>query len=417
VADRLALEGGAPVRRDRFPEGDVGPEIVAADAEAVAAVVRSRALWRHAGQQVRALEAAWAALHGVPAEQVTASSSGTAAIHVAVGTVDPEPGDEVVVPPITDFGSVVPILAQNAVPVFADVDPDTFCLDPSSVEAVLSPRTRAIIAVHLFGQPCDVIALASLARRRGLALIEDCAQAPLADVGGRPVGTFGDFGCFSLQQSKHITAGEGGVTLVAAPEAARRARLFADKGWPREGAVRTHVQLGMNYRMTEMQGALALAQVPRLQGIVRRRQERARRLDALLADVPGVRLPRLPSGAHSAYWMYPLLVEPRVLGVNAADFAHAVRAEGVPLASGYVPPLYTVPALAERRTYGRSGFPYGAPQARPQPAYAPGLCPRAESMAARLCYLPWSQGYSDRDIDDVGRAVAKVAQELAARAG
>ncbi len=415
--ERLASEGGSPVRRDRFPEGVTGPEITAEDADAVAEVVRSRNLWRHGGRRVADLEAAWAALHGRPAAQVTASTSGTAAIHLAVGAVDPEPGDEIIVAPITDFGSVIPILAQNAIPVFADVDAETFCLDPAAVERAITPRTRAIVAVHLFGQPCDVRALAQLARARGLALIEDCAQAPLADVDGQPMGTFGDFGCFSLQQSKHITAGEGGLTLAADAGRASRMRLFADKGWPREGQVRTHLHFGLNYRLTEMQGAVALAQVPRLAGIVRRRQERAARLDRWLADLPGVRLPRPPAGARSAYWMYPCLVDPAVLGVDASGFAEAVRAEGVPLASGYVPPLYTVPALAERRTYGASGFPFGAPQARPQPAYAPGLCPRAESMAARLVYVPWSQGYTDRDVDDLGRAIGKVARALAARAG
>lgn len=403
----LAIDGGTPVRRTPFP-GAAGPEIAPEDAEAVAEVVRSRRLWRHSGQHVRDLEAAFAALHGVPARSVVASTSGTAAVHLAVGAIDPAPGDEIIVPPISDFGTIIPVLAQNAVPVFADVRPGTYCLDPEDVARRISPRTRAIIAVHLFGQPCDLDALGQIARANGCALIEDCAQAPLAEYGGRPVGTWGDFGCFSLQQSKHITAGEGGLTIAADPAAADRARLFADKGWPREGNERTHLFLGMNYRMTELQGAVTLPQVPRLADILARRRALAARLDAALRGLPGVALPQPPAGSRSSYWMYGFDVE-----YGAARFAAAVRAEGVPLASGYVPPLYLVPALRERRTYGGSGFPFDSPYARPQPAFAPGLCPNAERMAERLCYLPLHQGIAPEDIDDLAAAIAKVARAWA----
>jgi perosamine synthetase len=413
VAETLAADGGTPVRRDPWPEGDPGPEIGPEDAEAVAEVVRSRRLWRHAGHWVRDLEAAFAALHGLDPAHAVASTSGTSAIHLAVAAVDPDPGDEVVVPPLSDFGTVIPILLQNAVPVFADVLPHAWTLDPEDAARKVGPRTRAIVAVHLFGHPADVRALRQLADAYGIPLIEDAAQAPLADVGGQRVGTFGDFACFSLQQQKHITAGEGGLTLARRRQDAERMRLFADKGWPREGGVRTHLFLGTNYRMTELQGALAAAQLPRLEGIVRRRQERAARLDAQLDGVPGIAPVRPPSpDARSAYWLYPLELDPEVLGVDAATFARLVRAEGIPLASGYVRPLYTVPALAEARAYGRSHFPWAT-----RPAWGSGLCPQAEAMWDRLCYLPWSQGYTDRDVDDVGRAVRKVALALAARAG
>lgn len=403
----LAIDGGTPVRRTPFPAA-AGPDIAPEDADAVAEVVRSRHLWRHAGPHVSELEAGFAALHGVPPRAVAASTSGTAAIHLAVGALDPAPGDEIIVPPVSDFGTIIPVLAQNAVPVFADVRPGTYCLDPEAVVRCLSPRTRAVVAVHLFGQPCDLSALRDIARGHGCALIEDCAQAPLARYGGRPVGTWGDFGCFSLQQGKHISCGEGGLTISADPAVAERARLFADKGWPREGSLRTHLFLGMNYRLTELQGALALAQLPRLAGIVARRRALAAHLDARLRGVPGVALPALPAGAESAYWMYAFDVPG-----DAAGFAAAVRAEGVPLASGYVPPLYLVPALRERRLYGGSGFPFDSPYARPQPAFAPGLCPQAEAMAERLCYLPLHQGLAVEDVEDVAAAVAKVARARA----
>ena len=407
----LAQDGGAPVRRAPFPAP--GPELGPEEEAAVLDALRSGQLWRHSGHHVRELEAAFAALHGLPAGSVVASTSGTSAVHLALGAIDPAPGDEVVVSPITDFGTVIPILAQDAIPVFADVRPDTYCLDPEDVARRLSPRTRAIVAVHLFGQPCDLRALAEIAAAHGIPLIEDCAQAPLAEFEGRPVGTHGDFGCFSLQQSKHITAGEGGLTLCRDGESAAQARLFADKGWPRQGQVRTHVRFGMNYRMGELQGAVAGAQLRRLPDIVARRRALAARIDAALEGVPGIAVPRLPAGARSSYWMYGFNVEGPLAARGAAAFARAVRAEGVPLASGYVPPLYLVPALRERRLHGGSGFPFGAECSRPQPDFAPGLCPNAESMAHRLCYLPLHQALAPEDADDVAAAVAKVAAAFA----
>ncbi len=406
--DALAADGGAPVRTRPYPPAL--PPIEPEDAEAVAAVVRSGQLWRHGGRQVRELEAAFALAHGLAPAHAVASTSGTAALHLAVGAIDPEPGDEIIAPPITDFGTIIPILAQNAIPVFADVRPDTWCIDPEDVARRISPRTRAIVAVHLFGRPCELGPLRQIASAHGLALVEDCAQAILAEHEGRPVGTWGDFGCFSLQQSKHITAGEGGLTLVRDGAHAARARLFADKGWPREGAVRTHVQFGMNYRMTEMQGAVARAQLPRLPALLARRRALAARLDAALAQAMGIVVPPLPAGSQSSYWQYAWSVPAR-----AAEFAAAARAEGVPVASGYVTPLYLVPALRERRAYGGSAFPWGSPYARPQPPFEPGLCPAAETMADRLCYVTLHQGWSDEDADDLGRAVRKVARAFVRR--
>ena len=407
----LAQDGGTPVRRAPWPAP--GPEFGPEEEAAVLEAVRSGQLWRHSGHHVRDLEAAFAALHGAPAGSAVASTSGTAAVHLAIGAIDPAPGDEIIVPPLTDFGTVIPVLAQNAVPVFADVRPESYCLDPEDVARRLSSRTRAIVAVHLFGAPCDLRALREIASAHGVALVEDCAQAPLAEFEGRPVGTHGDFGCFSLQQSKHVTAGEGGLTLCRDAAAAAEARLFADKGWPREGQIRTHVRFGMNYRMGELQGAVAGAQLRRLPDIVARRRALAARLDAALDGVPGVSILRPPAGSRGSYWMYGFNVDGPLAARGAAAFARAVRAEGVPLASGYVPPLYLVPALQERRLYGGSGFPFDAPCSRPQPAFAPGLCPHAESMARRLCYLPLHQGLTPEDADDLTVAVRRVAAAFA----
>ncbi|WP_019632102.1 DegT/DnrJ/EryC1/StrS family aminotransferase [Actinomadura atramentaria] len=370
-----------------------GRTIGAEERAAVLRVLDSASLCGSFGTEARALEAEMGELYGRTA---VSCSSGTAALHLAVAAVDPDPGDEIVTTPISDFGTVAPILAQNAVPVFADVDPATGNLDPASVAAVITARTRAIMVVHLFGAPAPVAELRGLADRHGLALVEDCAQAWLGTVpSGEPVGRYGDVACFSLQQYKHITSGDGGLAITADPALARRMRLFMDKGWDRSIG-RKHLMYGLNYRMTELAAAVARAQLGKVAGVVARRRERAARLLDALADLPGLGLPS-PDG--HAWWMFPFTV-PDEPGNRA--FAAALQAEGVPASAGYLErPLYANPALAEAPVYGSSRYPID----RDYPA---GLCPNAERLIDRtLVTLPWNEAYTEADVDDIAAAVRK----------
>lgn len=309
-ADPLAVHGGAPVRVLPLPgvTDPTGRTLGDEEITALERVVRSGRLWRVDGTETPLLEQEFAALHGV--DHAIATSSGTAAIHLAIAAVNPEPGDEVITTPLTDFGTVAPILAQNAVPVFADVDPVTGNLDPASVEQRLSARTRAIVVVHLFGAAAPVIELRRIADRHSLLLVEDCAQAYLARPPGGDdyVGTYGDVGCFSLQQSKHITCGDGGLAITRRPELARRMRLFADKGWPRQSGERTHLCLGLNYRMTELHAAVARAQLAKLSTVVARRRWVAGRIARSVDGLPGLTVPR-PRARHS-WWVFPLVLDP-----------------------------------------------------------------------------------------------------------
>ncbi|GAA4896758.1 DegT/DnrJ/EryC1/StrS family aminotransferase [Streptomyces coeruleoprunus] len=350
--------------------------------EAVLRVLDSGVLCGAFGQETRSLETEMAALYG-RAEAVSCSS-GTAALHLAVAATGAGPGDEVVTTPISDFGTVAPVLAQGARVVFADVRADDGNLDPDAVEAAVTPRTKAVIAVHLFGGAADTVRLREICDRHGLTLIEDCAQAWFGeDPAGRLLGTLGDIACFSLQQYKHITAGDGGLTLTDDPELARRMRLFMDKGWDRtEG--RIHRTMGLNYRMTELVAAVARAQLTRLPGVVARRRATAGQLAEALTGIDGVRLAaREPLTGH-AWWVVPLLVDDNV------RWAKGLEALGVPALPGYLErPLYANPALS---------------------GYAPGLCPRAERLIDRtLLVLPWNEGYSEGDVDRVARALGKVA--------
>ncbi|MEU5879889.1 DegT/DnrJ/EryC1/StrS family aminotransferase [Spirillospora sp. NPDC047279] len=387
----------------RFPDvlEPGGRTIGAEERAAVLRVLDSAVLCSTFGTEGRALEAEMAGLYGRRA--AVASSSGTAALHLAVAAVRLDPGDEVITTPISDFGTVAPILAQNGVPVFADVDPATGNLDPAAVEAAVTPRTRAIMAVHLFGAPADLAGLRAVADRHGLILIEDCAQAWLGTTpGGALLGTVGDIACFSLQQYKHITAGDGGLSITDDDELARRMRLFMDKGWDRTIG-RLHLSLGLNYRMTELAAAVARAQLAKAPAVVARRRERAEQLLGALKGLSGI---GLPDPAGHAWWLFPFTV-PATPGNRA--WAEALTAEGVPAVAGYLErPLYANPAIAEAPVYGSARFPL---EGR---AYPAGLCPEAERLIGRtLVILHWNEGYTAGDVDTIAEAVQRAHGRLA----
>jgi perosamine synthetase len=325
-------------------------------------------------------------------------------VHLAVAALDLEPGDEVIVPPITDIGSIVPVLWQNAMPVFADVDLRTMVLDPSDVEAKISPRTRAIMAVHLAGQPCDMRALRDVADRHHLKLIEDCSQAYWAEYDGRLVGTLSDIACFSLQQSKHMTCGEGGLVVTRNDAYARRALLFSDKAWPRDASTLGSCRflfLAQNYRMSELQGAVALAQLGKVRDAVLRRRERAAQLSALIADIPNVTAPFVPDNTTHSWWLYMLRVP------HAKTFGAALTAEGVPAWVEYiVDPLYCSPLFTNRQTYGTSGYPLSEFSRQ---TYAHGLCPNAERALREVIAIQWNENYTPRHVELIAAAIRKIA--------
>jgi dTDP-4-amino-4,6-dideoxygalactose transaminase len=407
--DRLAVEGGNPVRRAPLPGIErraMGEEEIAALTE----VIHSGQLGRHGGTKVKELEQVYAEFYGV--KHAIAVSSGSAAVHTAVATIDPEPGDEIITTPCTDFGTVLGILFQNAIPVFADLDPETFCLDPASVEARITDRTRAILAVHLFGGLADVDALRTLADRRGIPLIEDCAQAQLSEYHGNLAGTMGTLGCFSLNTTKHLNAGEGGLVVTNDDALARRARLFADKAWPRDEEGRYSLFLGQNYRLGELQAAVALVGLHRLRENVAARRRAVDRIYERIVGVPGIRIPAELPNTQSSYWILHLFVDD---GIDADEAARALAAEGIPFSAKYVTPLYTWPVLRDRQTYGRSGFPFNSPYTSRPFDYAPGLCPVFEAARERLILLSVDEQWGDADADDVVAAIRKVFVQIARR--
>lgn len=401
IEARLAIDGGTPVRASPLP-GE-RRAMGQAEIDALTEVIQSGQLGRHGGTKVVELEREFAALYGV--KHAIAVSSGSAAIHTAVAAIDPEPGDEIITTPCSDFGTVLGILWQNAIPVFADLDPQTFCLDPASVEARITPRTRAIIVVHLFGGLADVDALRAIADRHGIPLIEDCAQTQLAETHGRFAGTIGDLGCFSINNTKHLNAGEGGIVITDDDDLARRTRLFSDKAWPREESDRYSLFLGQNYRLNELQAAVALVGLKRLRENLAARRRAVERIYERIAGVPGVTIPPALPETESSYWILHLLADP---GLDTTAIAAALRAEGIPFRDKYVTPLYTWPVLRDRVTYGQSQFPFNSPYTSRSNDYAPGLCPVFERERERLLLLSVDEQWTDADADDIAAAIRKV---------
>ena len=361
------------------------------------------------GRFVKDLESSFAQSLG--SDFVTACSSGTAAVHTAVAAIDPEPGDEIITTPITDMGALSPILYQGAIPVFADVNPVTGNITPEAVRAALSERTKAIIVTHLFGNPADVEAIVEIAEPLGVPVLEDAAQAFGASVGGRPVGTFGAIGAFSLQQGKHITTGEGGLVATSDPAHARRMRLFVNKAWPYGEAAPDHEFLALNYRMSELQGAVGLAQLDRLGDVVRKRTEMAGLLTELIGDVWGITAPAPTEGSVHSYWRYCLTVDRDLIPGGPDAMAAALRSYDVASAPRYVrKPAFECKVFTDQRTFGESRWPFVL--ARPEAVdYSTERYPGTYDALGSMLVLPFNEGYGREHIEYLAASIADAATE------
>jgi dTDP-4-amino-4,6-dideoxygalactose transaminase len=363
----------------------------------LADAIQSGTLTSTKGAFVKALERRFADLLGV--KHAFACASGTAAIHTAVTALDPEPGDEVITSPITDMGALAPILYQGAIPVFADVDPRTCNVTARTIEARLSPRTAAIIVTHLFGNPCDMTEVLELARAHDLPVIEDCAQAYLARHRGRPVGTLGRVGCFSLQQGKHITTGEGGLVTTDDDALARRMFLFINKAWGYGDAQPDHTFLALNYRLSELQGAVAVAQLAKLEAVVENRIAAARQLTARLHDLDGVATPCVGPGNVHTYWKYCLRVDRNKVPGGVTALARFLKERGIASAPRYIQkPAFQCEVFRKQRTFGRSRYPFT--MARPEAVdYDRARFPGTFEALEGVLVLPWNERYTDEHLD------------------
>ena len=384
----------------------LGSEEIAALVEAI----ESGTLTSTKGQFVKQFEERFAQELGV--EHGYACSSGTAALHTAIAAVDPEPGDEIVTTSITDMGALTPMLYQGAIPVFADVDPVTYNLTADSIERVLSHRTKAIMVTHLFGNPCHMNEIMEVARAREIPVIEDCAQAYGATVDGKPVGTLGDLGCFSLQQGKHITTGEGGIVVSNNADLGRRCFLFINKAWGYGDKDPDHYFLALNYRMNELTGAVALAQLDKLDGSVSQRVAMAEMLTEKLDGTPGVGLPVVADNAVATFWKYALNIDPEVIEGGTVAMGAALRERGIFSAPRYIQkPAFQCEVFRDQRTFGNSRFPFT--MALPDAVdYTPSKYPGTFAALERVLVLPWNEKYTEDDINHIASHIREVAAEL-----
>jgi perosamine synthetase len=322
------------------------------------------------GPMVKAFERAWSEHFQVP--HSISVNSATSGLIAAVGACGIGPGDEVIVSPFTMSASASCVRVFGGTPVFADLQPDTFNLDPKSVEACITPQTRAIVVVHLAGQPADLDEILVLARRHGLRVIEDAAQAPGALYKGRYAGTIGDIGVFSLNCHKTIQTGEGGVCCTDDADLAQRLQLIRNHGEAvveemglADGAEKI---LGFNFRMGEIEAAIGIEQLAKLDRLTTPRQEIAEALNSRLSGLPGLHVPRLRADRSSAWYIHMLRIDEAIAGVSRQRVVRALAAEGVECFEGYCRPLYLQPLY-------RADWP-----GKGNRTYGPGLCPVAEHL-------------------------------------
>jgi perosamine synthetase len=408
--NKLAINGGLPTISKPYPtiRNATGRTIGVEEIKAVTEVLQSGCLAYIYGDKVKTFEADFAALIGV--KLAVATSSGTAAIHAALVYLNPEPGDEIIVSPLTDMGSIIPVVAQLAVPIFVDVDPFDQNMDPVKIEAAITPKTKAIIVTHLFGAPADMDAIVAIARRHNVFVIEDCAQAHLARYKGKMTGAIGDMACYSFQQSKHITTGDGGMVVTNEDNKFGRAlRLCTDKGWPRDRPGRDHLFLAPNYHMTELQAAVGVAQLKKLPRVVAARRRGGAMLDAEINQLPAIKLLGVRAGCEEVRWAYAFEVDLEKTSMNGAEIVEALKAEGVDCFLGYPGkvPLYKYPMVKEALTFGTSGWPFTLPGVTQQD-FDSVLCPIAERTCLNTVVLWWNEKIQDAEIRLIGDAVKKV---------
>lgn len=418
---RLAVNGGTPIRRDPYPEyRTIGEEEKRAVLEVLDSGVLSKFLgtWSpdfFGGPTVQALEREWAAYVGV--KHAITMNSATSGLYAAVGAAGAGPGDEVIVSPYTMAASATAALVYGAIPVFADIDPDTFCISPASIRSKITPHTRAIIAVDIFGHPADMDEIMAIAREHNLIVIEDVAQAPGGLLGARYAGTLGHMGVFSLNYHKTIHTGEGGVVVTDDDELSDRLRLIrnhAEAVVKAKGTTDLTNLVGFNYRMTEIEAAIGREQLKKLEALLAPRIEAAAYLTKRLSRVPGITPPAVREGVKHAYYVYVMRYDASVTGVPRSVFASAVKAEGVPVSEGYVEPIYLQPLYQQRIGFGRDGFPFTYPGYKGSVSYERGICPVTERMhyeevlLTNICHAD----ITERDLDDFAQAFEKVSANL-----
>ena len=423
----LAINGGIPIRTKLFPAyNTIGEE----EKKVVMKVLDSGNLsqflgaWHkdfYGGPTVQAFEKLWAQEFGT--KYAISLNSNTSGLFAAMGACRIQPGDEVIVSPYTMSASALAPIIYGGVPIFADVDYDNFGMCPKSIEKCITPRTKAIIVVHIFGNPAKMDEIMAIAKKHSLYVIEDCAQAPMATYNDQFVGTFGDIGVFSLNYHKHIHTGEGGMVITNNEDLAERLFLIRNHGEnivEPKGVIDQFNTFGYNFRMTEIEAAIGIEQLKKLPGLIEERIKNANYIASELIKINGLIPPVIDLNSKHVYYVQPFKFKKDIVGIDRNTFINAVRAE-IPSAhlredtpilnSGYVKPLYLLPLFQKRLTH----CSFNCEKYKGEVSYSIGLCPNVEKLHFEELFTHefMRPGMTKEDLDDVIAAFNKVASNIA----
>lgn len=413
----LAINNGRAILKKPFPYPNTYTKL---ERDAALRVLKSGVLsefvadygqFFSGGKEVKRFEKLFAKKFKV--RHAVSMNSATTALHAAIIALKIGPGDEVIVTPYSMCASVSVVLMNGAIPVFADIDENSFCLSSKSLLKKISSRTKAIIAVNLFGASAELDTIMKIAKEHNLKVIEDNAQAPGGRYKGKYAGTIGDIGVFSLNFHKVIQCGEGGVFVTNSDEYAFRAKLARNHGEVVIDQVphpRDEIILGSNYRMTEMHAAIAYEQVKKLDFLTRKRVELAKYLTHKLEKIPGVEVPRYGKEMKHVYYVFPIKIHERRLGVSRDTLVDAMKAEGFPMSKGYVKPIYLLPIFQNKKVFNNFFFPFEGKYFDTRVSYKKGICPVCERMYEKeftftsICQYPRTK----KDINLFIQALEKV---------
>ena len=402
MSQHLAVLGGTPLRARPFTTWPVFGE---PEEKRLLRALRSGKWGKLNGPEVAEFEQRFAAMHG--AKHGIAVVNGTVSLRVALMAASIQADDEVIVPPYTFLATATAVVEANAVPVFADIDLETFNLDPKAVEAAITPRTRVIMPVHMAGQPADMDAIMAIAKRHKLIVIEDAAHAHAALYRQRPAGSIGHLGSFSFQSSKNLTCGEGGIITTSDDALAEACRSIHNCGRITGGLWYEHHVMSANYRLGEFQGAVLCAQLDRLEAQTQTRDRNGQYLAAKLSRLPGIYPQKRPADCtRHSYHLFLFRIDPAAFGAPREAVLQALQAEGIPVSGGYALPLYRQP-LFLKRAFG----PY-LPNASRTLDYGKVKCPNCEKICSEQG--AWFEQSlflgAQSDMDEIANAFEKVYQ-------
>ena len=417
MPSKLALFGGLPIRTKKY-----APHITTGEEEKKAVLkVLDRGILSEfegtnneyflGGEQVRLLEEEWAEKFGV--KYAVSFNSATSALYAAVGACEIGPGDEVIITPNTMSATATAILVYNAIPVFSDVELEHYNLDPDVLEGKITPRTKTIFAVHIFGHPVDMNPIMQIADKYNLRVIEDAAQSPGAIYNGKLTGTIGDIGVYSLNCNKVIQCGEGGIAVTDDDDLAERLRLIRNHAEAVIASGRKTKNLinmiGWNYRMTEIEAAIAREQLRKLDALNEARIRLVNYLNDKLIGIEGINIPTVRGNSTHVYYRYALKIDLSKLPIKALLFVKALNAEGMDFYVSYMKPLYLQPLYQNQIGYGDKGCPFKCSFYKGQVSYQKGICPNAEMLediviSTEIVRPP----QTFKDIDEISSAIKKI---------